>query len=248
MTNNTHIQKTPVLFTMGKVASSALTEAFRNAGIASHHIHNLNPETLQNMGAPNAKSGHVPIKHISQSLSHRTEYIAHPERFLFISLVRDPVARNISAFFQNLHLSEKETGVESNIDVLFEHFLETYPHRLPLRWFDHQFQEYLDIDIYKYSFNTAKKYCYLPKRNTLLLRIDCPRADKEQLLTDIFDTPISVPDVNVGEQKPYSERYRAFKNRARFEKPFLARIYNSPFCRHFWTNQERREMRSLWAL
>ncbi len=248
MTKETLAQKIPVLFTMGKVASSALTQAFHNADIASHHIHNLNPKTLKKLGEPNAASGVAPIKHVSQSLSHRTEYIEHPERFLFISLVRDPVARNISAFFQNLHLSEKESGIEKNIDVLFKRFVETYPHRLPLRWFDHQFQKYLGVDIYKHSFNKPKKFRSLPKQNTLLLRIDCPRADKEQLLSEIFNVPISVPDANVGEQKDYSERYIAFKNRARFEERFLAHIYNSPFCRHFWTNQERKEMRSHWSI
>ncbi|GEM_PF-1879469 len=248
MTNETRNQKTPVLFTMGKVASSSLTMAFRNADIPSHHIHNLNPQTLQKIAEPDTKAGHAPVKHVSQSLSHRREYIDHPERFLFISLVRDPVARNISAFFQNLHLAEKETGVENDIEVLFERFLKTYPHRLPLRWFDHQFQKYLNVDIYKHAFNKTKKFRYLPQKNTLLMRIDCPRADKEQLLSDIFNTPIAVPDANVGDQKDYSERYIAFKNHARFEDAFLARIYNSPFCRHFWTNQERREMRKRWSI
>lgn len=239
--------KTPVVFSMGKVASTALNAAFSNAGLPSHHIHNLDTATLLNLAMPDMEAGRLPLKHISQSMAYKSEYREHPERFLFISLVRDPVARNISAFFQNLYISEEKAGVETDVEALFERFQSTYAHSLPLFWFDQQFYKHLGINIYDHAFDKENKCQYLPKKNTLLLRVDCPRADKEKLLTEIFKLPIHIPDANVGERKNYSDRYKAFKAHARFDDGFLGQIYDSPFCRHFWTDQERDEMRAKWA-
>lgn len=237
--------KTPVLYTMGKVASSALTEALGRSGIPAHQIHNLDTPTLLKLAKRDMDAGRLPLRHICQSMTYRTEYRRHPERFLFISVVRDPIARNMSAFFQNLGISE--TNGASETADLFETFKTTYPHNLPLVWFDRQFEDALGIDVFQTPFDSTKKYLYMPDQNTLLLRVDCPRTTKEQLLSEIFQRPIYIPKVNVGDKKGYSARYKAFKSHAHFDEPLLDQIYNSKFCRHFWSEQERTEMREMWG-
>lgn len=240
-------RKTPVLYTMGKVASSSLTAGFNRAGLPCHHIHNLNLEVLLALAKPSIDAGCLPLKHVSQSMAHKQDYREHPEQFLFISLARDPIARNISAFFQNLYISEQKSGEKSDVNTLLKEFNSAYPHTLPLLWFDKQFREHLDIDIYQHDFDKHKKYLYLPTKNTLLFRIDCPRSDKEKILSKLFKRSIFIPKINVGARKDYSERYKAFKANAKFDEKFLNQTYNSDYCRYFWTEQERAEMRDSWA-
>lgn len=230
---------------MGKVASSALTQALNRADLRAHQIHNLDTESLLQLAKTNLDAGSLPLRHVSQAMAYRNEYQQHPERFLFISVVRDPIARNMSAFFQNLAKTENNDVTDNA--ALFERFVTTYYHALPLVWFDRQFDDNLGIDVFKKPFDRVQRYSYLRSQNTLLFRIDCPRTTQEKLLSDVYHRPIHIFEANVGDKKAYSARYKAFKAHAHFDAALLDQIYDSKFCRHFWTDQEREDLRKKWT-
>jgi len=77
-----------------------------------------------------------------------------PEKLYIISLVREPIVRNISTFFANF---ERYTGAKCesssyDIPALKQLFLQNFPHRQPLEWFDERMKRYFDIDVYSKPF------------------------------------------------------------------------------------------------
>lgn len=108
-----------VVYTMGKVASSSISQALR-ARLPRRrvfHVHSLIREELEatealHLAGAIAHSG-MPLERVYRKASVWTwQYVAdviaereyEEKKTDFITAVRDPVARNISAFFQNISL------------------------------------------------------------------------------------------------------------------------------------------------
>ena len=238
---------TPVVYTMGKVASTSVTTALEAAGLHSHQIHHLDKKILIALAKPFIENSDLPKRHISQAMAYRRDYLSRRENFIFISLVRDPIARNLSAFFENLDAKPEKISEEPDADVLFAHFMKDYPHAIPLTWFDREFGDQLGIDVFSTPFDTGRKYLYLKNRKTLLMRADCPDDLKSRILSDVFDRKIKVGQKNDGADKDYADRYAGVKKRTRFSAEFVNQIYDSKFCRHFWTTAEIGQMKRRWT-
>jgi len=237
---------TPVVYTMGKVASSSVSTAILAAGLACHDIHTLNPGVLRQTAQDWLARGEFPPPHVCVSMAHRDRVFVKPQRCLYISLVREPIGRNLSAFFQNLHLNEFRDEAEAQ--ALFRRFLDTYPHLQPLTWFDREFGAQLGIDIFDRPFDRQAGYVHLRGRNTVIFRIDCPDEVKSRVLSDILGRRIDVGRENDGSDKDYRERYEAVKSLAVFPRGFTDMMYDSKFARHFWSEDERAAFRARWTV
>lgn len=78
----------------------------------------------------------------------------HVRALNIISLTREPIGRNISAFFHNF---ERDTGVpyadsKFSIEELRSIFLSNYDHEFPLKWFDKTILDNFDIDVFSRPF------------------------------------------------------------------------------------------------
>lgn len=94
----------PILvFQMGKVGSSSVFESLKYLGLKNpiFHIHYLSPSGIEHVERSN--SGQTP-RHILESRYLRNVLEkGHPgQKWKIVSLVREPITRNISAFFQNI--------------------------------------------------------------------------------------------------------------------------------------------------
>ena len=107
-----------------------------------------------------------------------------------ITLVRDPVSRNVSSFFQNLefHLSydyrskvqyeSRETMVADIRRLFEEHYLDREAMEQidtsPLTWFDSELKAVFDVDVYASEFPREQGYQIYEseKASVLLLRLE----------------------------------------------------------------------------
>ena len=181
-----------------------------------------------------------------------------------VTLVREPVSRNVSAFFDLLEVNnagsgERHTvksgyGFEVVVDAknpqeLEALFLEKFDHETPLVFFDREFKGELGIDVFSGEFPTSKGYQIIEneKAQVLLLRLEdlnkCgPGAFKEFLDIDGF----SIVKANVGNEKPYNNIYRNFLNTAVLPQSYLDEMYNSKYTRHFYSSKEISRFRAKW--
>ncbi len=244
-----HTHDPVVVFSMAKTGSSAVVAGLREAGFAEvHHVHDLDPAFLAREEEEYRWSGRPWRVWDAQRLLRRERSAAHPWRV--VSIVRDPIAQTVSAFFQPAarrgYLHEGST-----VESLTERFADRLD-RLPLRWFESHIAACFDIDVYSHPFDPeAERYKIIstPEVRLLLLRCEdlevAPIALRELLGTD---DAISIPRVNVRADKDHADLYAAFVASLRPSQEVLDRVYSSRMVRHFYSPDEIARFRDLWSV
>jgi hypothetical protein len=232
-----------VVYTMGKVGSSAVADALLRAGLPCHHIHTLNRSALLARLKRSFKAGQLPPRHVYVSLLLRRR-LTNRRRCIYISMVRNPIERNLSAYFEEFaHFRRQIKGDADDPETVFSHFLHKYAHSASLNWFDRELRDQVGIDVYQQQFDYDARYAWLARDKTLILRADCPDERKSAILSEIFDTEITVRRSNEGEQKARGPLYAKVKELAAYDHKFLNRMLDHRFTRHFWSGAELQHAR-----
>jgi hypothetical protein len=236
-----------VVFAMAKSGSTAVAVAVRAAGFGPvFHVHDLDPDFLQEEERQYYWSGRPARVWDAQSLLARTPTTDAPWRV--VSLVRDPIAQSVSAFFQP---GVRRGYVHPNSTV--GSLLETFDNRLeylPLHWFESHLQPAFGIDVYASEFDPEKGYEIIetPEVKLLLLRCEgfnvAPHALAELLG---MTRPIDVPWANVGAEKEYGKLYGPFIEAVRPAPEVIERTYSSRLVQHFYSPEEIERFRSKWS-
>jgi hypothetical protein len=168
-----------------------------------------------------------------------------------VSSIREPIGRNVSAFFENY---ERDTGVEyrdSNLSVqeLRDLFLANYRHDLPLSWFEDHIESKFGIDVYASPFPQSGHATYASGRFRLLIvKVEIPDAEKERAIGEFLQLgSFDLIRANVGDQKMYADQYRAFKREVRLPSDLVDRICASRYFTHFYSPATIEKVRRSWS-
>lgn len=228
----------PIVYTMGKVGSSAVANAINRAGLRCLHVHTLQQHKIDQHLAERKKLRISPMKHIEHAVEMQA---IDPKDALYISLVREPVARNISAFMQNINkrLAQPHTPDRACAKFAKRHNLEH-----PLTWFDLEFRDRLGIDVYQTPFDPARGHA--EGANWIVLREDLPDDAKSAVLSARLGVEITIARENLTDTRDTRPIYDALKARIRFGPDMIHRLYASQYARHFWTPAELETFRRRW--
>ena len=201
---------------------------------------------------PNIK-GHLSKSYV---LSQKIAQWYNPQRRCkVISLVRDPVALNVSGFFQNYRwwpaaliaqCKHKEPGYQH---ALLQHFLTSYAHDVPLTWFDLDLQPVFKIDVFATPFSVAAGYQTYQSdfADLLLLRLeDLNRCAAVAFPPFLGVDNFAIVRANEADAKWYATAYREFTQTVALPESYLDRIYNSKFAMHFYAEEELQAFRRKW--
>jgi hypothetical protein len=230
-----HVKNEPAVFIyqMGKVASSStyqsLKKQYSGACIQSHSFTRNNDN--------------IHVKFLFEILQREKLPLK------IISMVREPISRNISAFFQNF---ERDTGVkhkanQHSVEELKDIFLRNYNHEIPLIWLDENINKNFGIDVYKSPF-PEKGYDIFKNREVELLLFKHNLEDriKEEILGDFIGiTNFKLTSANVGEEKEYASTYKKFCE-LNLPEYYLDQMLNSKYATHFY-NKKLKEIRKRWV-
>ena len=227
--------KTPVfVYQMGKVASTAIYQGLLKTESKElvFHSHSFEPFHTN--------------KEIRLLFRYYQKY-KPPIRI--ISLVREPVTRNISAFFQNLRRDANKKALTSELPIekIKSMFLRNYPHEIPLIWFDNNIKKHFDIDVYEREFPKAG-YLKFQKDNVelLLMRHDLANVTKELLIGEFTGVSgLKLSQDNVGNDKRYAELYAKFKE-TKLPLSHLFYLASSKYMKHFFY-PEMRQILESWS-
>jgi len=254
-----------IVFQMGKVGSktvqASLIRAYKNLRqpVDVYHSHILTrfdeseeiirrerPNPAPSLGA--ITNGRGLRRLIDESPQHQWK---------IISLVRDPVARNVATFFENIQevIPDWQTpgylNDPSAIQNVQQAFLDIKTiHSEPYRWFDEQMKPLFDVDVFASPFpHNAGYQIYNPqsRMSVMVIRLeDLNRigsfAMKEFLRLDNF----TLFNANIAEGKSYAELYRRFKQYPLPNK-YLDEIYNTKYAHTFYTKNELEKFRDRWS-
>ena len=267
--------KGPVLvLQMGKVGSRSV-EAGLEALVKDrpiYHSHFLSPgrvaetEKARRMYFRGERHRYLTRQWLSEFVLRTWQAHRDDRTWKIVTLTREPVGRNISAFFENLYLvptgTEGEFTISSDVyglepmvvsaddtDVLAELFYERARHDSPLKFFDREIRDTFGIDVFKAGFPVEKGYeIYRSGRVELLvLRLeDLSRcagpAFREFLGLENFE----LVNRNIASKKHYASLYSAFKKRVDIDENYVRTLLESDYMRTFYSADEIRDAEGRW--
>jgi hypothetical protein len=250
--------QTPIIvYQMGKVGSSSVMKSLKKAILPLFHAHFLlknadnrsfyNPNVYEIL---ELKLGRE--KQVRRGEFLYNKIIVPKKQVKIISLTREPIGRNVAAFFQNF---ERETGKkyeQSNFtpQELRDIFINFFPHSIPLDWFDNYFKPFLGIDVYEYPFPKEQGYLRINKDNVdlLILKLETSDSVKEKAIAEFLGLKeFKLVRTNVGEDKNYRDMYKEFKQNLKLPLSYVEEMCSSKYFNHFYTEEEIRKVYSRWT-
>lgn len=196
-----------LVYTMGKVGSTTVMRALESVGVIAGRGYPGNIESID-------------LK----------EYDG------FITMVRDPIARNLSCFFETC-----QDVIELSGDPHLA-FRTEFPqgHGYPTLWFDYHVKPVLGMDVMKKPFH--RKRGWEAYSNLLVIKTERLTSSLAEALCEF----LGEDDYKVEHRAKGIDKfpkvagctYEWFLKNAKFSVEFLEGIYNTEFMRHFYTQQE----------
>lgn len=245
-------QKPILIYSMGKVGSLSLYHSIKKQiNRPIFHLHNLKKESIEWEYQTCRAKGWWPNSRNPGALIYEKK-IQTNQPVSLITTIREPIERNISAFFEVFRYYNKMNAADYDGDISFlqEQFLELVPHDYPLVWLDEELKAMLKIDVFKTPFDTQKKYQKYESKNLdlLLFRVDLSDAGKEMQLNKFLrTTTLKLTRHNVGAQKDYADLYQTFKTNLNLPQNYVEQMLSSKYCCHFYSLEERQSLFDKWT-
>lgn len=249
-----------LIYQMGKVGSTSIEKSLSNTYYNVEHVHSFHSPVMYEMfnGIRSAKYNNPLKNRISERISKliRKRIIKKKKKLKVVTLVREPISRNISMFFQGIHIAlfelakRNNTRFEENVNKnkLRELFMDVFNHEYGVRWFDDEFKKTFDIDIYKYNFDKEKGFSFIIERDIQIMVIKMEKLNElEKEIGDFLNiSEFKLHNVNRGGKKWYADLYNDFKNEFIPTIEYVDMLYETKFMRHFYTKKEIDEFRRKW--
>jgi hypothetical protein len=268
---NLQQQQPIIVYQMGRVGSTTIFQSLKKAFSALklkqpiYHTHFLTPEGIaffeEIQKSTYGSWEQIPLarkRYILQSyfLSKQlTNNRAPKKKYKIITLVREPIATNISGFFHNCDLwlndlQNYQNNSQSYLDKIRERFYQEYPHNVPLTWFDRELKSILDLDVFASEFPKKEGYKIYEGEffQLLLLKLEslnfcAKQAFKKFLGLEDF---ILIKSHTANEKK-YSNIYGDFMNSMSISEEYLDKMYNSKYTQHFYSPEEIETFKEKWS-
>jgi hypothetical protein len=256
-------QRNPVyILQMGRVGSVSVTTAVRAAyqQIAldvpvyrKHYISSFDlvvERILADLEDPS-----IALSHLDRQLRNTLlSDVQSRQPVKIISLVRDPIARNVSTFFYAFpefvpDWKEKEAQnllPANTLNKIFEskrQFIQT-----AFNWFDEQIKDAIGLDVYAVPFDTERGWQVYKKGQVelLLLRTEDLHRTGEDTLRKFLHLPhLKMVKVNTGQEREAHELYRRFLTHP-ISQEYLEMTYATKLARHFYTETEIEQFIQRW--
>ena len=249
------------VYTQGKVGSKAILATLRKLFAADDDVYvwDFRRTSLQGVKQHDGIRGTR-----SRLLVDEPEIaefmIAHPDRDMrLVSVVRDPVAINLSSFFYNfgprnpgLDIRDLSDGAVIDRLIAGEAFSHPSYH---LDWFDIEVNPQVGIDIYSEDcfpidkgFEVYTGEHPLRRTDLLVLRLEDIARVGAPALARFYGRPeLVIARENTADEQPYGNRYKQFLRGSHLPVDWVAWQLNSKYTRFFYSDEERAAFAKRWS-
>jgi len=228
---------TVLIYQMGRVGSNTIRTLVESWDQPVYHTHTIMCEEGE-FGKPS------PEFNLSMEL-HKQE-----NPWKIISLVREPIARGLSAFFWQIKKYYSGNTQTYRAEML-KAFIEKYPQEHTIRWFDKELIPFLDYDLYTtVPFDKEKGYMLYttPLADLLILQTEMLNVKSKDALEEFFQRSLNHDVVEEGKSmgKPYGGAFQTFHEKVVFPKPFVDQLYSDKYVTHFYSERMIEEFKKKW--
>ncbi len=223
------------IYTLGKSGSSSLLSTLqRKFSIFNvYQLHFINCDYIREN-----HSDDFAVRNIDKANNFLRKHSKN--NIKYISLVREPVSREISSFYQNRQLYFKDFLPNDFKEI--NNLIESRGYDLALNWFDYELKKHLNFDVYSQSFDRAKGFSiYKIDSNAelMILRTDCINKFGIVAINKFLNTDIKqMKTANIGNNKSNSLYQKQLKSQFKLSDENLNKIQNSKFMNHFFKSEE----------
>jgi hypothetical protein len=246
----------PILvYQMGKVGSRSVFESLAALRLprSIYHFHVFNGlDAIERSLCSEASPAPRALEHVRSARRVRQCFVDQtPPHWDVITLVRDPVARNLSSFFHNIrdYLPDFEPGATYRAETLLEAFLERFDHAATLTWFEDQFVDPFGMDVFAAPFPVQDGFEIRASARVrwLLLRAeDLDRRLATALASLLRLERVDTRCVNRSTDKAYGRVYREFIGQVVLPIEYLEWMYGSRLAQHFYASAELERLHTRW--
>lgn len=238
--------KTPIIIlTPGKTGSSSvyytLKKVFKMYNV--FHVHYLTSNSIDNAKQNHLSSDRKSLPlHLIVSELLLNKIKNYKGTLKIITILREPISRSISSFFQNIDF-HKNSLEESNLIINESMALEVIERQISRsvddvnNWINLEIKENFNIDIYENRFPN-KKYIIFKNQNVelLLLKVEDLDCVFENATKEFFNLRkgLSLINYNISSEKYYSNQYKTIKNKIKLTNENMDKILTSKYVLHFY--------------
>lgn len=240
-----------LVFTMAKVGSSSVYNSVKKASeIPAFHIHTLNEREVRDDHQlcfdcgiyPNSRS---PVPFIRRDIFERNR------PYKVISLFRNPIDRNLSAFFDafRLMMGMAATDYEGTMEDLVNAFYDRFNHDYPIRWYQQQFLYGVGVNVYEHSFDTTAGYSVIEEGHCSVLLMNSAVDDtlKSSLIADFLNLPsFQLNNANIRAASKEAKLYHQFKSHISLDEAYLGRMLDNQYFEHFFSKEDKAQTLQKW--
>lgn len=263
-----------LIYQMGKVGSKTVMTTLRTLGldIPIYHLHFLTNERITETEAKRKKYfrtdrySYLKRPWMYQFLRKQIDSGLNCKKWKIVTLTREPIARNISTFFENLEVTSLDTENKyeiksdyydinpmivklDDIRKLSPLYFENLNHDSPLVFFNKELKGIFGIDVFASEFPKSKGYEIYEneKAHVLLIRLENLNQCAKMAFKDFLDIDdFTIVNTNIGGEKVYAPIYKKFKETVVMPQDYLDKFYNSKYMRHFYNESEIESFRAKW--
>lgn len=171
-----------------------------------------------------------------------------------ISMVRDPIGRDISLYFHLFWEYALMDHIQADINKGINEYLESNSKigefGWLFEWFDTQIRDVFGVDVFEYDFDREKGYQIIEKNNVEILLMKTEKLDDCQEIIGEFigNRDFKLRKENIGDDKLYRFAYNEAKNTIEIPDHIIDFYYkDNKRVNHFYTVKEKKEFIRKWS-
>ncbi len=245
----------------GKVGSLSLLKSLEEINVHCIHTHHLSEglDLKRKYLISDSDKKRLDYRLLSY-YNDRLLLLDDLEKVKIISLVREPISRSISHYFQHFE-TDRYYVCEADYD---ESVLDVYQKTIAyveretrignygflFEWFNYEIKRILSIDVYQHDFDKERGYQVIHQDNVELLLIKTEKLnDCQEVIGEFVEAEnFKLVNANVGNQKPYKFVYDEVKKSIQIPEHIINFYYKgNKAMDHFYTEEEKENFIRKWT-
>ncbi|WP_417558551.1 putative capsular polysaccharide synthesis family protein [Mesoflavibacter zeaxanthinifaciens] len=263
-----------LIYTMGKVGSTSVYESLKNNTSQFNviHVHTLSSVYLKVRERFIKKvvyKNKYYARHIYTTLLWKPIWVRKSLKKVIkpihiVTVIREPIGRNISLFFQWLEFEERQntyvfksrnnnypfhiTTSKDDLTELYIFFLECFAKESHNDWLQDELNSVFDYNILQIPFDKKNNFTIYENNGhrLLILKLEKMNDTFEPAIAAFLAEEIAMSRANEASTKNINLIYKKFKTGLYLPESYIDTLYASEYVNHFYTIEEIESFKSKW--